>query len=413
MRRSRVAPSIRSSSEEAVSCLFRSSGGDLLKGQALMDSHDFIEVSDLARLLYVSYSSTARKRDRERQNIDFARNAGVNPLEDVAHKAYTEWDKVCDQYARHLWQLADLVAKRLPKVYEDLRLVSQCAKWHTEREFNWEAAEKELRRIEAAALQAAEALSTGKRAMFPCLFRFVDRSLWERDLLRQAVADDKRDHDLQTNLKAFRDGSGLREGEVSYSPIGRTEQLLRTIDPQVGYGELDKAYQEATAEAIGSGLGSYLLPKLEAAYRAHRDLCSQAMATAERSGRVEDLTCFDAHCETFNALINLVNSQATKPEAAPAVEDQAGKVKRGTKKTKTRKIDVAITLVVRNPELDDAEIARRAHCDRSYLTKNKDYQQNAAMARRAMARLPAQQRAEYDARSGQAHPTTTDPKVDC
>jgi hypothetical protein len=92
---------------------------------------------------------------------------------------------------------------------------------------------------------------------------------------------------------------------------------------------------------------------------------------------------------------------------APAVEEQAGGGKRGTKKTKTRKIDVAITLVVRNPELDDAEIARRARCDRSYLTKNKEYQRNADMARRAMVRQ--QNQAKYDARSGQAHPTINDP----
>jgi len=64
------------------------------------------------------------------------------------------------------------------------------------------------------------------------------------------------------------------------------------------------------------------LPKLEAADKAHRDLWSQAMAAAERSGGVEDLTCFDAHCEAFNALVHLVNSQATKPEPAPPVEHQ-------------------------------------------------------------------------------------------
>ena len=74
---------------------------------------------------------------------------------DKARKAYGEWDKVCEEYAGSLWRLADLVAKRLPKVYEDLRLVQQFTKWHTEREFDWDAAEKELRRIEAAALQAA------------------------------------------------------------------------------------------------------------------------------------------------------------------------------------------------------------------------------------------------------------------
>jgi len=129
-----------------------------------MDSHDFIEVSDLARLLYSSYPGTAKKRDRERENIEFGRNwrdrSGYQYLEDEPRKAYTTWSKVCDEYAGMLWRLADLVAKRLPKVYEDLRLVAQCTKWHDEREFDWTAAEKELRRIEAAALLAAEQIDS-------------------------------------------------------------------------------------------------------------------------------------------------------------------------------------------------------------------------------------------------------------
>jgi AraC-like DNA-binding protein len=75
------------------------------------------------------------------------------------------------------------------------------------------------------------------------------------------------------------------------------------------------------------------------------------------------------------------------------------RTKRGTKATKTRKIDVAITLVVRNPELDDAEIARRAKCSRSYLAKNKEYQNNATMARRAYARQ--QRHSAYNARTGE------------
>ena len=102
-----------------------------------------------------------------------------------------------------------------------------------------------------------------------------------------------------------------------------------------------------------------------------------------------------------------------KSSKRSAVEDRGGKGKRGTKKTKNRKIDVAITLIVRNPELSDAAIAREAHCNRSYLTKSREYQNHANMARRAMARLPKSERAAYDARTRQVHPTATDPEVDC
>jgi hypothetical protein len=120
-----------------------------------MDSHDgFIEISNHARVLYSGYRKVARDREREKQAI--SRSAGRPDAETMHRNNYVSWDKSCDQYAEMLWRLADLVAKRLPKVYEDLRLVLQYAKWHTEREFDWTAAERELRRVEAAALQAAE-----------------------------------------------------------------------------------------------------------------------------------------------------------------------------------------------------------------------------------------------------------------
>jgi len=94
-------------------------------------------------------------------------------------------------------------------------------------------------------------------------------------------------------------------------------------------------------------------------------------------------------------------------------EAEAFQQKAPTKKRTFRKIDVAITLVARNPELDDAEIARRTGCDRSHLTRSKEYQRNAEMARRALARLPQKDRAQYYSRNGQNHPTTTDPEIDC
>lgn len=79
-----------------------------------------------------------------------------------------------------------------------------------------------------------------------------------------------------------------------------------------------------------------------------------------------------------------------------------------------RKVVVAITEVVRHPELPDAEIARRAGCDRSYLSRSTEYQKNADMARRALARQ--QRHAEYDRRSGELHPvdeTLPEDLLDC
>ena len=42
-------------------------------------------------------------------------------------------------------------------------------------------------------------------------------------------------------------------------------------------------------------------------------------------------------------------------------------------------IDAAITVIVREPSLTDAEVARRAGCDRSYLSRNKKHQQHACL----------------------------------
>ena len=151
--------------------------------------------------------------------------------------------------------------------------------------------------------------------MFKHLFRFVDHSIRERDLLIDALNADKRDDDYQAKLKAFNNGT-----VSGYAPIGRTIRLISDINLPFGFGERDKAYQAATAEAIQNGLGLPLLPKLEAANSAHRELCSQAMELADQSAGSERLSYFTAHCEAFNALTHLVNSRATTPDADPPVE---------------------------------------------------------------------------------------------
>jgi len=97
------------------------------------------------------------------------------------------------------------------------------------------------------------------------------------------------------------------------------------------------------------------------------------------------------------------------PEAA-----RGGKTKRGTKASRTRKTDVAITIIVRNPELDDAAVARQAGCHPSLLTKSKEYQNNADMARRALGRalVHQQRQSGFDSRTGEPYLTTNDPEVD-
>ena len=106
--------------------------------------------------------------------------------------------------------------------------------------------------------------------------------------------------------------------------IGRTIRLISDINLAFGFGERDTAYQAATAEAIQSGLGLPLLRKLEAANSAHQELCSQAMELADEFAGSERLTYFSAHCDVFNALINLANSRTPKPDTDSPVEDSGG-----------------------------------------------------------------------------------------
>ena len=153
--------------------------------------------------------------------------------------------------------------------------------------------------------------------MFKHLFRFVDHSIRERDLLIDALNADKRDDDYQAKLKAFNNGT-----VSGYAPIGRTIRLISDINLAFGFGERDKAYQAATAEAIQSGLGLPLLRKLEAANSAHQELCSQAMELADEFAGSERLTYFTVHCEVFDALTHLANCRAPKPDTIPAVVDQ-------------------------------------------------------------------------------------------
>ncbi len=154
--------------------------------------------------------------------------------------------------------------------------------------------------------------------MFENLFRFVDHSIRERDLLIDALNADKRDDDYQAKLKAFNNGT-----VSGHAPIGRTIKLISDINLAFGLGERDKAYQAATAEAIQSGLGLPLLRKLEAANSAHQDLCSQAMDLADQFAGSERLTYFTAHCDVFNALTSLVNCRAPRPDTGPGQWDES------------------------------------------------------------------------------------------
>jgi hypothetical protein len=117
-------------------------------------SQDLSEIADLARCLYRGYSETADRLKKEQAFLQSIRQTpSQKEHEAEAIRNCLLSSKVCDQWAADLARLVRLIERHLPAVWEDLRLVGRFPQWHT-RGFDWNAAEKELRRIEAAAEQA-------------------------------------------------------------------------------------------------------------------------------------------------------------------------------------------------------------------------------------------------------------------
>lgn len=85
------------------------------------------------------------------------------------------------------------------------------------------------------------------------------------------------------------------------------------------------------------------------------------------------------------------------PRAIPSIE----KARR-----KPAKIDIAVTIKTQHPTWDDAAIARAVPCDKSLLCRNKKYRDAAQVIEAAYCRLPADQKAALDARTGEYHPAS-------
>ena len=127
-----------------------------------------IEIADEARLIRTWYSEAAsdyRKAAEALQSIRDMRSMGRTPQvgdaerERDAAEAYAAHAKRCGECSQRLGELALVVAKKLPSLWGELRLVGSGARWHETPDFDWDAAIAELRRIEAEALAAAEALT--------------------------------------------------------------------------------------------------------------------------------------------------------------------------------------------------------------------------------------------------------------
>jgi hypothetical protein len=129
-----------------------------------MDDAAFKLIADQARLLYTGYQAAANDLHCAEQRLQgLRRNTLLQERfpdlwqEQVANEERYLPGKIdaCDRYQFRLNQLTLHVPQRLPKVWPALRLVKlrleQGAAWHEIPNFDWDAAEGELRSIEAAA----------------------------------------------------------------------------------------------------------------------------------------------------------------------------------------------------------------------------------------------------------------------
>ena len=132
----------------------------------------FLEIVDQACLLREDYRETTEKWRQAREALLFiqrtvggdALTAPDGSLLSDAIKQYQIWDDSCAMWESHRRKLRDLVRTHLPDLYPRLPLVASIRPWHGIEDFDWVAAEEELRRVEAEASARAAAGSGPARS---------------------------------------------------------------------------------------------------------------------------------------------------------------------------------------------------------------------------------------------------------
>ncbi len=128
-----------------------------------------VEIADTARILYTCYPQAADEYRRAKSGLELVQNEvwRVNPEQATnafpakgtmlyaAKQDYNHHSEHCYEMALMVGNLGLAAATLLPGLRPSLRLVELGARWHEDKEFNWNAAIGELRQIEAAALRRA------------------------------------------------------------------------------------------------------------------------------------------------------------------------------------------------------------------------------------------------------------------
>lgn len=125
-----------------------------------------VEIADTARIIRTGYPEAAEAYRRDCEVLATIRSTpGMAEHEaDAMHNANCR-SKTCAEYTQRLGALANLVTKHLPDLWRDLHLVGSGDRWHEDQAFDWPAAEKELRTIEAAAVGKDGADREDKKAV--------------------------------------------------------------------------------------------------------------------------------------------------------------------------------------------------------------------------------------------------------
>ena len=132
--------------------------GELNSSTLTDDELVFVRLADEARLVRATYPDAAAKYQQARRYLTderpIARREPTTYQADLQH-AYRCWAEVCTEAHQRAAKLADAVARLLPSLWPTLRLLGfNRGPWHTVEAFDWDTAETELRKVEAAALSA-------------------------------------------------------------------------------------------------------------------------------------------------------------------------------------------------------------------------------------------------------------------
>jgi len=112
-------------------------------------------------------------------------------------------------------ELRELVKKYMPKVYESLPMLANMQHWETHPDIDWESFDVEMRRVEAAAMDALDAdappHATGRLMTVECIAVRIKKS---EATVRRAIASGALVATTKDKLLRGREGHRVYESEV-------------------------------------------------------------------------------------------------------------------------------------------------------------------------------------------------------